>query len=153
MALLVLGCIYYAGEEISWGQHWFGWGTPENWQDVNDQGETNLHNTSALLDQVPRNLLTLAAVVGGILVPLFLLLRKRVLQKNSFYYWLWPTYVNIPTCFLAIAVSLHEKAYKLFDTSVPFLLDIRAGETKECLLAMFLFIYIASFYKRLSSSI
>ena len=153
LGLLVLGCIYYAGEEISWGQHWFGWGTPETWLDVNDQGETNLHNTSALLDQVPRNLLTIAAVVGGILVPLIAIVRKKPLQQKRFYYWLWPTYVNIPTCILAIAVSLHEKAYKLFDTSVPYLLDIRAGETKECLLAMFLFMYIASFYKRLKGDV
>ena len=50
LTLLVLGCVYYAGEEVSWGQHWFGWVTPEGWMDVNDQGETNLHNTSALLD-------------------------------------------------------------------------------------------------------
>ena len=63
--------------------------------------------------------------------------------------WLWPSYVNIPTCLLAVLVSLHEKAYKIFDTTVPNVLDIRAGETKECLLAMFLFMYIASFYKRL----
>ena len=153
LTLLVLGCIYYAGEEISWGQHWFGWGTPEAWMDVNDQGETNLHNTSALLDQVPRMLLTIAAVVGGIFIPLFISLRNVPLPRNGFYYWLWPTYVNIPTCILAVAVSLHEKIYKLFDTAVPHLLDIRAGEAKECLLAMFLFMYIASFYKRLKASI
>ena len=153
LMLLVLGCIYYAGEEISWGQHWFGWGTPEAWMDVNDQGETNLHNTSALLDQVPRMLLTIAAVVGGIFIPLFISLRNVPLSRNGFYYWLWPTYVNIPTCILAVAVSLHEKIYKLFDTAVPHLLDIRAGEAKECLLAMFLFMYIASFYKRLKASI
>ena len=152
LALLVVGCIYYAGEEISWGQHWFGWGTPEAWMSVNDQGETNLHNTSALLDQVPRMLLTIAAVVGGIIIPLIVWLRKKPLKQDRFYYWLWPTFVNIPTCFLAIAVSLHEKTYKLFDTTVPHLLDIRAGETKECLLAMFLFMYIASFYKRLKQS-
>ena len=149
ITLLVLGCIYYAGEEISWGQHWFGWGTPEAWMDVNDQGETNLHNTSALLDQVPRMLLTVAAVVGGIIIPIVIFLRDMPLSRDSFYYWLWPTYVNIPTCILAIVVSLHEKLYKLFDTTVPHLLDIRAGETKECLLAMFLFMYITSFYRRL----
>ncbi len=149
LTLLVVGCIYYAGEEISWGQHWFGWATPEGWMDVNDQGETNLHNTSALLDQVPRMLLTIAAVVGGVLVPCYFLLRNNQLSADSFYTWLWPTYVNIPTCLLAVLVSLHEKAYKLFDTTVPHILDIRAGETKECLLAMFLFMYIASFYKRL----
>lgn len=153
LVLLVLGCVYYAGEEISWGQHWFGWGTPDTWLDVNDQGETNLHNTSALLDQVPRMLLTVAAVVGGIIVPLIVLFRNKTLDKDSFYYWLWPTYVNIPTCLLAIGVSLHEKIYKLFDSTVPYLLDIRAGESKEVLLAMFLFMYIASFYKRLKGFI
>ena len=149
LTILVLGCIYYAGEEISWGQHWFGWATPEGWMSVNDQGETNLHNTSALLDQVPRMLLTIAAVVGGVLIPSYFLLRSKQLAANEFFAWLWPTYVNIPTCLLAVLVSLHEKAYKLFDTTVPHVLDIRAGETKECLLAMFLFMYIASFYKRL----
>jgi hypothetical protein len=149
IGLLVLGCIYYAGEEISWGQHWFGWVTPDSWMDVNDQGETNLHNTSALLDQVPRMLLTIAAVVGGIMIPVTYKMRKIKLPADDFLAWLWPTYVNIPTCLLAILVSLHEKIYKLFDTIVPHVLDIRAGETKECLLAMFLFMYIASFYKRL----
>ena len=149
LSLLVLGCIYYAGEEVSWGQHWFGWGTPEGWMDVNDQGETNLHNTSALLDQVPRMLLTIAAVVGGVMIPVYLMVREKVFAADEFLAWLWPSYVNIPTCLLAVLVSLHEKAYKLFDTTVPNILDIRAGETKECLLAMFLFIYIASFYKRL----
>jgi len=32
------------GEEISWGQHWFGWSTPETLAAVNLQGETNIHN-------------------------------------------------------------------------------------------------------------
>ena len=149
MLILVIGCIYFAGEEISWGQHWFGWGTPEAWMGINDQGETNLHNTSALLDQVPRMLLTLAAVIGGIIMPIYFLVRKIIFTDREFFAWLWPTYVNIPTCSLAIIVSLHEKAYKLFGSSVPHILDIRAGETKECLLALFLFMYIASFYKRL----
>jgi len=150
IALLSLGCFYYAGEELSWGQHWIGWATPESWQEINDQGETNLHNTSAILDQVPRTILTLAAVVGGIIVPVFFMLRGKKFSASEFSFWWWPTRVNIPTCFAAIAVSLHEKAYKLFDTTVPYLLDIRAGETKECMLAIFLFMYLASFYRRLS---
>jgi hypothetical protein len=149
ITLLVLGCVYYAGEEVSWGQHWFGWGTPEGWMSVNDQGETNLHNTSALLDQVPRMLLTIAAVLGGVIIPIFFLIRDKVFSASEFFGWLWPSYVNIPTCLLAVLVSLHEKVYGLFGTTVPNILDIRAGETKECLLAMFLFMYIASFYQRL----
>lgn len=32
------------GEEISWGQHFFKWETPEVFQEANFQQETNLHN-------------------------------------------------------------------------------------------------------------
>lgn len=40
--LLIVG----AGEEISWGQHWFHFATPESLKAVNDQNEFNLHNIS-----------------------------------------------------------------------------------------------------------
>ena len=38
--LLIVG----AGEEVSWGQVWLGFATPEVVKAVNDQGEFNLHN-------------------------------------------------------------------------------------------------------------
>lgn len=68
----LLGCIYIAGEEISWGQHIIGWSTPEYWQMINDQQETNLHNTSSWLDQKPRLMLEIGIIVGGLLLPLTL---------------------------------------------------------------------------------
>ena len=34
LALAALGSLYVAGEEASWGQHYFGWATPETWQAV-----------------------------------------------------------------------------------------------------------------------
>lgn len=42
--LMFLGC----GEEISWGQRIFGWGTPEGLRQHNVQGETTLHNIEIL---------------------------------------------------------------------------------------------------------
>ena len=45
--IYVLGGIalmFAAGEEISWGQRIFDWTTPDLLQDLNAQGETNLHN-------------------------------------------------------------------------------------------------------------
>src|SRR5262245_52630952 len=42
--LLALGAFFVAGEEISWGQRIFGWGTPEALDEINHQGETNVHN-------------------------------------------------------------------------------------------------------------
>ncbi len=147
ISLLLLGCIYYMGEEISWGQHWIGWATPELWQGLNNQGETNLHNTSGLFDQLPRTVLSLAALTA-IIVPIYVRKTGKFSDTSAFPYWWLPSYVNIPTCVAALGVSLHEKAYKLFDTTVPYILDISAGETKECMLAMFLLMYLASFYNR-----
>ncbi|MGH8531847.1 MAG: hypothetical protein ACREV1_03740, partial [Gammaproteobacteria bacterium] len=45
--LIALACFYFAGEELSWGQHLFGWATPEYLNRINDQGETNIHNISS----------------------------------------------------------------------------------------------------------
>ena len=39
VALLLVGM-----EEISWGQQFFHWHTPEAWEKLNAQGETNFHN-------------------------------------------------------------------------------------------------------------
>jgi len=41
---LALVLLFGAGEEISWGQRIFGWGTPDEIAEVNRQGETNVHN-------------------------------------------------------------------------------------------------------------
>ena len=52
----ILALIYYLGEEISWGQHFFKWGSPIFFQEINNQKETNLHNISNLFDQLPRGI-------------------------------------------------------------------------------------------------
>lgn len=148
MVIFLLGAIYYAGEEMSWGQHFFGWGTPEQWKEFNDQQETNLHNTSAIFDQIPRTLLSLAALVGGVLIPIYRKVKNHVPSKESFFDWLLPTYVCLPAALLSLLVSWHEKVYKIFDINIPAVLDIRAGETKECLLALFMMMYALSVWYR-----
>ncbi len=148
MGLFLLGAIYYAGEEISWGQHFFGWETPEHWTNVNDQQETNLHNTSALFDQIPRSLLSLAALIGGVIVPIYRKVKQYTPNLDSLNYWLWPTSVCLPSALLALLVSWHEKVYEFFDINIPIMLDIRAGETKECLLALFMMMYVLSIWYR-----
>lgn len=45
--LFALGNAFVAGEEISWGQRIFGWGTPADID--NDQRETTLHNAKHVL--------------------------------------------------------------------------------------------------------
>lgn len=148
MVIFLLGSIYYAGEEVSWGQHFFGWATPEGWTDVNDQEETNLHNTSAIFDQIPRSLLTIAALVGGVLIPVYRKVKKHTLSAESFVDWMLPTYVCLPAALLSLLVSLHEKSYEALGFEIPAVLDIRTGETKEFLLALFMMMYVVSFWLR-----
>jgi hypothetical protein len=45
--IIALGTFFVAGEEIAWGQHIFGWSTPEALEAVNVQQETTLHNISS----------------------------------------------------------------------------------------------------------
>jgi hypothetical protein len=64
-----LAAFYIAGEEHSWGQHFFNWNTPAYWSDINRQQETNLHNTSAWFNQRPKLLFDIAMFVGGLVIP------------------------------------------------------------------------------------
>ena len=148
MVIFLLGAIYYAGEEMSWGQHFFGWGTPEQWTEFNDQQETNLHNTAAIFDQIPRTLLSLAALIGGVLIPIFRRFKNHIPKKESFFDWLLPTYVCLPAALLSLLVSWHEKVYEALGVAIPSVLDIRAGEAKECLLALFMMMYALSVWYR-----
>ena len=76
--LAALACIYIAGEEMSWGQHFFHWSTPDYWTTVNRQAETNLHNTYDVFEKTPRSLLELCIIIGGLLIPIVAVFFPRV---------------------------------------------------------------------------
>ena len=149
MILTALGAFYFAGEELSWGQHWFGWATPETVGRLNDQGETNLHNMSSWLDQKPRLMLELWVLFGGILYQPWRRWRDLSLQPGHWAYWIMPTPIVLPTALLAILVKLPERLKDWFD--IPFVppLDIRHSETQEFYFALFLSLYLCSVYARL----
>ena len=74
LTIKILALIYYLGEEISWGQHFFKWVSPEFFIINNNQAETNLHNISNLLDQLPR---ALVMIWCGLISILFYFLKKK----------------------------------------------------------------------------
>ena len=207
--LLLLGAVYFAGEELSWGQHVFQWATPETWRQLNPQQETNLHNVHALFDQLPRALLTLAAFVGGVAVPLY---RRRAARRPSaqgqlnqpvsekaaeqnaprtaaqgqtnqpasekgtkqnarrpttqgrlarllseddrdaWPYWLWPTWVCLPVSVAVLVTSPFDGLVESFGDAAPEWLYMKGGELKECLLALFISIYVLSLHRRLRAA-
>lgn len=48
--ILCVGLLFLTGEEISWGQRIFGWGTTGIFAEINQQQETNLHNIEGVHD-------------------------------------------------------------------------------------------------------
>jgi len=149
LLITTLGCFYFAGEELSWGQQLFQWHTPAEIAALNDQNETNLHNMSSWFDQKPRLLLELWVLIGGIVVPL-----RRVAGKapnyasGSFQDWFWPGVECLPTALLAIAIKLPERYKKLMGIeSLPF--EIRWSEPQEYYFALFLLIYLLAVRQRL----
>lgn len=75
----IIALTYYLGEEISWGQHFLKWNSPEIFVEMNNQQETNLHNISNLFDQLPRSLV----IIWCGFIPIFFYLTKNRLKLNK----------------------------------------------------------------------
>jgi hypothetical protein len=141
-----LGCVYFAGEEASWGQHWFGWKTGEYFMAINDQGETNFHNTSALLDRVPKAIVSLAIFIGGVAFPLYLRRKALKIDCAKPFWWLFPTWVCVPTALIAISATWPAKIEHY--TGRVFYFD-GAQEVKELYIAAFFLLFMVSLVRRL----
>ncbi len=150
LALFTLGCFYFMGEEISWGQTYFHWGTPETWQEINDQAETNLHNIGGLFDQFPRAVLSIGVGVGGILLPLLIRFNKLQITRGTFWAWIIPSFELLPLAVMVTLIALPAKIAKAFNIDAPDSITFGLGETKECLLALFLFLYALAILRNIS---
>jgi hypothetical protein len=153
--LFGLGCFYYAGEELSWGQQLFHWETPEAIARLNHQGESNLHNITPLFNELPRFLITLFCLIAGVIVPLLFARHWRPDDPSDWRAWFWPTRLAIPSALCAGLFTTPVKILAQFGVGVsePFTIFARAGdagEIKELLLAVFMTVYAASAYRRLA---
>ena len=133
-----LACIYFAGEEVSWGQWFFRWETPEAFQQVNKQQETNLHNTSSWLNEKPRSLVEIWMILAGLVFPLIAATcGKWKAARTGFFSWLFPgaLAVSIVLCFCLLKVMGYFKA-------VPWCLELGNSEIREFFIAAFLSLYL-----------
>lgn len=142
--LALLGSVYMAGEEASWGQHYAGWLTPERWQAINDQAETNLHNTSSWLDQKPRTLLEIGIIVGGIIIPLLALWRPQI-RAGRFALFL-PPLACLPAAVIGELGKIWERLQSLGLWDV--VLFHRASEVQELYFSLFILFYLMVFRHR-----
>jgi hypothetical protein len=141
--LAFICCAYVAGEEMSWGQHVFEWGTPEYWSGINDQQETNMHNTSSWLDQKPRLLLLIGIVAGSLILPY--MKKERFPAALQRLWYLLPDKRLGVIALLVIVPQIAEKLFELFGIS----LFVRYSEVQELFMFYFVLLYLISLYHRL----
>ncbi len=158
--ILLLGSIYFLGEEASWGQHILyklGWQPPYHLVDNNMQHEITIHNHADpilrfVFGLLPKHALTLFALVGGIIVPM--IRRFSTVSSTVITHWAWPTWPCIPTCFLILVVTFPRKVLQNtwgsseFLSQIPTIFTVHPGELKEALIALFIFFYQYSLYLR-----
>lgn len=142
----MLGSLYVFLEEISYGQHYFNWNTPEYWQTINDQNETNLHNTSSWLDQKPRLLLEIGVIIGGIIVPLLRRFRPQALPER--FKPILPDSALFVTALLAILPRVYERSITMMDID-DWHLFTRTSEVQELYFYYFTLLYLIFLRKRL----
>lgn len=142
-----LACVYFAGEEVSWGQHLFDWETPEGYKAINRQQEMNLHNTTSWLNEKPRILVELWIMVAGLAMPIWRWLRGFALAPSQSGYWLWPTLVGVP----AAALFMLFRTHKWIADSTGYRLTnwLSESEVREYYIALFLSLYLLSIWRRL----
>lgn len=148
--VLALGCLFLLGEEISYGQHFFGWGTPELLAEHNVQGETNLHNLEGFNKNLLKWLTLLGMLVTGIVLPLAL--RRRAapgwLARSSLGRVLVGSTVCLPTAVIAIGMHLLVKTlwwsygFEFHEHGYP-----KLRETTELYIAFFLFLYALALWR------
>lgn len=150
ISTVALFCFYVAGEEIIWGQHILNWSTPEHWQALNDQGETNLHNTTSWLDQKTRLILSTGVYLGGLIIPLMILLKSKFLEQSLVkrFEIVYPTPQFMVVSMICLFIKIADKLADVVDLH----LFSRNAESEEIFLFYFVFLYLLLMKKRLVSA-
>lgn len=143
IGLAAICSFYVTFEEISWGQHFLDWGTPEFWTEVNDQQETNFHNTSSWLDQKPRLILEIGVLVGGLIMPLIMKLKPALLPAR--FAIIYPP----ATLGVVAAVAVFVKIADKIGDKTEMILFERGSEVIELYLFYFVLLYLFEMKKRM----
>lgn len=119
LILLTLGCIFVAGEEISWGQRLFGLKTPELLAEVNYQNELTLHNIGEFGKDWPRRIYIYGTFLYFVLLPP-LHSRSRWIKQTIERLGLIvpPSILVVPFC-CSIAFAVLTKLHGLFGIALP----------------------------------
>ena len=162
MLAVGLAALYFGGEECSWGQHCFGFKTPEAVAEANRQREFNLHNLSGWLgrgvfNNVPRLMTNIAMVVGGVVLPVIVHgFRHKPGVRKSFWHWAIPTVRLVPIAALTMLSRVPHTLVKYdivpelpVDSYWTMSLVGATGELKEYCISLAMLFFVISIYLRM----
>ena len=157
--IISIGLFYYLGEEISWGQHYLKFKTPEVLIPLNNQKEFNLHNISNLFDQLPRFFVFICCSFSFI----FIFIYEKLLKNNLKYKFLILPNNNLAyTSILLLIISipnfindkLNLELYNYIGNYYYELLTfnfIRLSELQELIFAFYFLNYMIEFKKNIQT--
>lgn len=123
LGLLVAFFVLCCGEEISWGQHYFGFATPESMSKINVQNETNLHN---MMGYLADHLFILGVLVYGAILPT-LAATSDIWRRALHWIGLPLASQGLAIGFL-LASALHDFTFARITTITPV---VRVAELRE----------------------
>lgn len=149
-AFSTFGMIVFAGEELSWGQHLGFWGSediPLALRMINDQDESNFHNTYNLLDQGLKNLIVAGTFGAFFLLPIYQRYRRKTMGIENPGYWFWPTRAGLVTAIGVIMIPFPKRIYE-WVTGLDGHSKLRHSEFHEFYIALLMTIYMIDAYNR-----
>jgi hypothetical protein len=118
MSLFALFCIFIAGEEISWGQNYLNFDTPDLLKEANYQGESGIHNVNIpgldpyFINDVARML----AAFCGIIIPSVLWFSVFLRKTFHFLKIVPPSALSVLYFVLAFCIPGESFIPSLFDS-------------------------------------
>lgn len=148
----VLAMVYFAGEDLNWGQYYFGWTPSEFFLAHNNEQETNLHNMSSWFNQKPRAVVELWLFVACILVPLGARWPRRLLARLV-PHWFWPDRRIVYVASLALLLKVPKTLETLGAIDSEILYGVRTSELQEVLFAYAFLLYALLLKRRAAASV
>ncbi len=146
--IVAVGLTFMVGEEVSWGQRFFGWTTPESFLEANKQGETNLHN----IHGVGYAFKWLQLVVGayGTLLPLLLLRVNVQPRMRQFLAMVVPPVTLVPYFMMLFIWRMYRN---LFEAPRQFYFVVSEyNEVMELILASGFFMFMLYQLRKLNEA-
>lgn len=149
LILFVLAMIFFAGEDLNWGQHYLGVTPPDYFLEHNKEEETNIHNMWPLLfNRLPRAAVNTWLVVACILVPIGWTLPVRLTQRIVPAV-LWPDRRLMFPAFMVFAIKGLRHLGSGVSSSQSWLLGVRHSELEELMIMCVMVFYALMLWERL----